>query len=496
MSAADADPSFFRGRGIKDEIWQGRYTWWTPDDPGPAREPFADTQPGQRAHIAKITNQSPGWVINRFAPPLNPPLAKVYPELRPLDPVKTQGPTLHWHGDGPEPENISIGKKATFYETLPDWARMPGRRENWQSHIEHRKRLDDGTYKPCGMTDHHHGVNTEEVHYHQALAKYTFLNLPKTDVVKEHDHDTGWKTTAREKRPARRTAHVEKYHGGVDQAGLHPHTWRIKDRSTKLASRIDVNPRGVQRIVDAEVVFFCIEGCIKADAILSAGGAVFSVPAVGQWDCDELRAFCWHYLADKTVVIINDADWENNHLVRNQSRLCRAQLARYGVYRVHIAAPEPFYEDRETKGVDDWLGAGGELEGLRVIETHPPTDRLHEWIAARARRKDQAGRDESLLWWLAAYTGPSGELWAPFKTVTKVLGTNGRSISDSIHSLETMGALTIDGDLMTKPHWPTYREDWVDRPRLTLIPELRAQDNQLTLGEATRLPLRTTGGSQ
>ena len=61
--------------------------------------------------------------------------------------------------------------------------------------------------------------------------------------------------------------------------------------------------------------------------------------------------------------------------------------------------------------------------------------------------------------------------------MTKVLGTNGRSISDSIHSLETMGALTIDGDLMTKPHWPTYREDWVDRPRLTLIPELRAQDN-------------------
>ena len=104
---------------------------------------------------------------------------------------------------------------------------------------------------------------------------------------------------------------------------------------------------------------------------------MFSVPAVGEWDCDELRAFCWHYLADKTVVIINDADWENNHLVRNQSRLCRAQLARYGVYRVHIAAPEPFYEDRETKGVDDWLGAGGELEGLRVIETHPPTDRLH-----------------------------------------------------------------------------------------------------------------------
>jgi hypothetical protein len=116
-------------------------------------------------------------------------------------------------------------------------------------------------------------------------------------------------------------------------------------------------------------VFFGIEGCMKADAILSAGEAVFSVPAVGQWRAPELRAFAKRYLKDKLVVIVPDADWYVKDEVIRQARECKEHLEYDLGIDALIAAP-PRAGLPKIKGIDDYLGPDGRgtLEGLEVID--------------------------------------------------------------------------------------------------------------------------------
>ncbi len=195
------DPRFFAERGIPEEIRRARpYVWWTPDNPEPATSPFADLTRGQRAFVSKLVRQSPGWLITRHPPPLAVARPPVYPELRPMHPVKTRGPRVHWHGDGPEPEGLTWGQ------------RMPGSRKDWQAHIDRSKAEDD-----------HHTVNTDEVHSHQAVAKYVFATGPKVDGAYVHDHDDTWRRVAAAKRPERRRSHVERHHPDGEPQGRHVH---------------------------------------------------------------------------------------------------------------------------------------------------------------------------------------------------------------------------------------------------------------------------------
>ena len=114
--------------------------------------------------------------------------------------------------------------------------------------------------------------------------------------------------------PARRQRrHLERRHEGIEPGEAHVHTrGRVRDPDApKIASRIDVHPLAVAKILTDPVVFFGIEGCMKADAILSAGGSVFSVPSVSLWGCRELESFVFAYLIrepdqPKTVIIVPD----------------------------------------------------------------------------------------------------------------------------------------------------------------------------------------------
>ena len=153
------------------------------------------------------------------------------------------------------------------------------------------------------------------------------------------------------------------------------------------ATRIDVHPRAEELFADADRVFFGIEGCIKADSILSAGEAVFSVPSVTCWKAPELRQFARKYLIGKTVFIVPDADWNENWMVINQALRCRSYLRALGVEHVYIAAPpieEGAERDEKDKlvhnGVDDFRGAGGKVDDLVVIGREMPPE-FDEWVA-------------------------------------------------------------------------------------------------------------------
>ena len=383
-------------------------------------------------------------------------------------PVRTQGPNIHWHGDGPEPEGL-----------LP-WQRTTG---NPSKHINRAKYDDD-----------HRGTNTEALHSHQSVAKYVFVNQAKIDKTYDHDHDTSWRRKSDADRPAHRKAHVAKQHDGLDICGLHTHTMRVKDpNALDIAKRIDVHPMAVESVCSAEVLFFVIEGCPKADAVLADGGAVFSVPSVTLWDCVELRRFAEDFLIGKVVVIVNDADWEKKPEVLNQARMCQIALYRLGVRESHVAAPPAFYNGRETKGADDLIGAGGHLEDLRVIDSDPPTG-LHAWIAERTTRWDQARRDEEVLWALSCYSGSAGIFSSPLKTLARVIGMNARRVSRAIEDLERLGAVVHEGDTSIRRNWFSRQYEWDEVPTITLIPELRSTDRpEQSLGDLVQLPMRTQG---
>ena len=500
---AEPDPSFFSDRGITEEIRQARpYVWWTPENPDPAKEPFADLSRGQRAHITKVINQTPGWAITRYPPPMVPELPHIYPELRPLDPVKTKGPKQHWHGVGPEPEG------------LHDLQRLPGKPDN---HINRGKDpkhpkpdvvlkyspIDPDTGKPEQPkinVNAHKGVKTEELHWHQDFAKYVFPPGGLVDKKYEHDHATGWKTKAAAKRPDIRAAHVAKRgkagHDGVDVEGSHWHTVREKAGDDYLAARIDVHPLGVQRILDAPVVFFVIEGCIKADAVLKDGGAVFSVPSVTLWDCPELQRFAAEYLFDKTVVIVPDADWRDKPKVINQAMLCQNALVRAAVPNVLVAAPPATYNDHDTKGVDDFIGHDGHLEDLLVIDSKPATG-VWEWIASKRLRIDRALRDYEVVLAVSTVTRSKGELVASLQSVAKVLGiTDRHTVPRAIKSLEQLGALTHSGRLDIKRDWFSRHYEWEEKPTITLIEELRSTESrEKRLYDVVHLPLRAPEGA-
>ena len=128
--------------------------------------------------------------------------------------------------------------------------------------------------------------------------------------------------------------------------------------------RIDVHPLALSSLHKAPVVYFVIEGCLKADAVLANGGAVFSVPSVSLWDCHELWRFAADYLFDKTVVIVPDGDW-NTKSQWSSTRPCSAEPVESCQRPTGACSgAAPRVQGHDTKGVDDFIGHEGQLEDL------------------------------------------------------------------------------------------------------------------------------------
>ena len=342
----------FEERGIPPEVWKERpYERWEADAPASVVGAYESLGEDGLQFALRIAKQSSGWLIHRFPPP-GLELDHIYPEFRPDEPVKTRGPQKHWHGSH-MPDGFSTDR---------GW--LIGRDSAAVCRVLSGKPLEKHVARAKDAGDHADS-NTEEIHYHQRSAKYVFPRSERVDEVWSHDHHRRWhrhgdrsaqwlgKHVAAEHvnsvlpwhdayhehsaEPDPR--HIARHHKeDPDVQGEHEHVRRMKDRNENLARRIDVHPLAVDKICAARVVFFSIEGCMKADAILSKGAAVFSVPSVSQWDAGELPAFVDAYVRGKAVVIVPDADWFEKTEVISQARLCQAALRRLGVPEVHIAA--------------------------------------------------------------------------------------------------------------------------------------------------------------
>lgn len=302
------------------------------------------------------------------------------------------------------------------------------------------------------------------------------------------------------------------------------------------ATRLDLHPDALPLFKNATRVFFGIEGCIKADAILSQGEAVFSVPAVWQWDAPELAAFVERYLKGKTVFIVPDMDWHKNWQVITPAIQCRSALRGLGLENVFIAAPPV---EAGEKGVDDFLGAGYGLDDLVVIGREMP-DAFEEWAVRESRgdtRVDGVSRDAEVLQALSLCAGlyethdgvkveREGEIRKSIKPTARTITAinpnrkmGPRGVRRAIESLATRQgltsnkAITVAGSLETQEPgveygirnaaavaaaesapddlagawwgngWPTDF-DWKDRPVITIAPELRAVNQRpIRLGD-------------
>ena len=136
-----------------------------------------------------------------------------------------------------------------------------------------------------------------------------------------------------------------------------------------------------------KVVFFVIEGVIKADAVLTyilkhdLKASVFDVPAVWQWDARELAEFARPTCSASEVCIVADADgYRNLRGVMTPARLCQMKLKELGIF-VYIALP-PARTRRKYKGVDDFLAGGGRLEDLEITKYRSKAI----WGSAEVRR--------------------------------------------------------------------------------------------------------------
>lgn len=142
------------------------------------------------------------------------------------------------------------------------------------------------------------------------------------------------------------------------------------------ASVLDVHPWNRDKIVDLSVPIWITEGVKKGDALTSAGMLAVTLSGVFNWRSTLGTLGDWEDvpLRGRKVFICFDADasW-NPNVARAMSRLGKWLVSKGAGPVAYIVVPD-LVGSVAVKGVDDYLAAGGTLDGLFSVATSsPPT---------------------------------------------------------------------------------------------------------------------------
>jgi putative DNA primase/helicase len=142
------------------------------------------------------------------------------------------------------------------------------------------------------------------------------------------------------------------------------------------AGKLDVHPRNRDRIVDPSVELWLTEGVKKADALTSRGACVVALAGVYNWRSTLSTLGDWEDvpLKGRSMIVCFDSDAGSNQNVLRAMRRLGAWLGSKGVRKVHYLITPAEFDGRATKGADDYLAAGGTLDGLRAVRTTTPPD--------------------------------------------------------------------------------------------------------------------------
>jgi hypothetical protein len=316
--------------------------------------------------------------------------------------------------------------------------------------------------------------------------------------------------------------HIAKEHPAGNTNDVHSHENRAKYvflSGDDHARRVDVNPLAFRRrfrtgrsLLRVCRVYFAIEGCLKADAILTAilktgeDASVINVPSVTLWDTPDLEFLANHFLdpwsereARPEVVIVPDADWFSKPEVLTQALLCRSLCRRLGFETCIAAAPIwPGLQECECKpmgecvnavtckrcggyfkGVDDFLAAGGMLGGLFVLHREAPVH--HHLIDLKDMRSDKRVNCSKMLTALAEHSDNDGGFEGSIPKLARVTDFKRRTAYQVITDyLVGERIITVDRPtLLKRKQWIRGKGyvaefDWEDRPKFILPPQLRA----------------------
>ncbi|MGH3810270.1 MAG: phage/plasmid primase, P4 family [Pseudonocardiaceae bacterium] len=137
------------------------------------------------------------------------------------------------------------------------------------------------------------------------------------------------------------------------------------------ANRLDVHPRNTGTIADPTVPLWITEGIKKADALTSGGVCVVALTGVFNWRSQLSTLGDWEDvpLKGRTVVVCFDADARTNMTVlRAMVRLGRWLKSKRAGKVYYLIVPGEV-NGTAVKGADDYLAAGGTLEGLQAAAT-------------------------------------------------------------------------------------------------------------------------------
>jgi hypothetical protein len=157
----------------------------------------------------------------------------------------------------------------------------------------------------------------------------------------------------------------------------------------KFPMMIDVHPMARKPLKRGRgPVYFCLEGSINADAVLSHGGVAVSVPGVGMWRARNFAEIAKH-LKGREVLVVSDSDWQKNNDVNREARACTQRLRELGALAFHAA---PLLDKSDPKrGVGDMLANGGGLDDLEILVAPPGQQaRLQALVVANLPRKKRA----------------------------------------------------------------------------------------------------------
>jgi hypothetical protein len=522
--------------GILSEVWNARpYVRYSPDNLGPVYDEYAEleddqrkfavkvatggAEPYRRDNLAKYPKGHPervdagGFLIMRHAPPGLERFGPVYAELRPDNAVATKSRTWHYHGPRPYPEHVAIDAKTG----RPCKPKAAGGGPIAESNLHTTKSMDAHIRRDKFEDDHFPGdPRLDQVHSHQDVAKYCFIS-------------SAWVTQQIQRKDGSWYDHKE------------------KDESESIARRLDVHPLAADRL-GAGLVYVGLEGCIKADAILSEilrrdiDVSVVSFPSVTLWNAGaELGEFVERHLLGKRVVIVCDSDGARNGLVRTQALLLRSFLHNRGARDTEVVAPpypgseqkdgswvvDPAQLDEKGKpllnGVDDFLGAGHELRELKRLGNQVDADLL-QWVLEHPRKsKGHDYRadafDAVALEGICAHADPSdgtylssAEMLAtvmeldepprapirvvPYRERKPTLPARIQRMQRALRSLVDRGLLEkVSGSEEVRPKmvrtskgWRTFGWDYSDRPRYRIVPP-DLWPKHLSRRELSELPL-------
>jgi len=161
-------------------------------------------------------------------------------------------------------------------------------------------------------------------------------------------------------------------------------------------NRLDVHPRNTNAIADPTVPLWITEGVKKADALTSRGCCTIALTGVYNWRSQLGTLGDWEDipLRGRDVTVAFDSDAATNRNVLRAMRRLGAWLRSKGVARVNYLIPPASLGEVATKGLDDYLAAGGTLDALTVLRTTtPPTADISDDTFTDARLAETIADD-------------------------------------------------------------------------------------------------------